>query len=338
MAPEQGPAQQRIRVGILGCSDIARRRFLPALLKTKNAVLSVVASRDLEKAKRFCPSAAYDIAGYDGLLARDNVDLVYISLPNHLHEEWVMKALEQGKHVICEKPLAPSSEAVKRMTGYAEVKGLLLYENIVYLHHPRHQAVKNMIAAGTIGVITELRTSFGFMLKDCGGFRMKTGQGGGAFLDQARYPLSAALFFLTGAAYRFDGRALFRNGLNVAMRVNARTDCDEHFTFSIGFEQDYECWYELVGERGTLRVDRAYTAPADLAGAIQLMTNGDVASAPVPAADHFALMLEKVCDLILRKQDYSGLCRDARRLALLADQAWESCERVNLGEMRNEQP
>ncbi len=325
-------AGRRIRIGILGCSDIARRRFVPALQKAGNASLSVVASRDPEKAKSWYPAADYDTAHYDDLLAGDKTELVYISLPNHLHEEWVMKALEHGKHVICEKPLALSPGSVKRLTAYAGQKGLLLYENIMYLHHPQHRMVKDMIASGVIGKIRELRTSFGFLLQDREGFRMKPAEGGGAFLDQARYPLSAALFFLEGSDYRFNGRAFFRNGLNVAMTASAVTDRKERFLFSIGFEQQYECWYEIVGEQGRLRVDRAYTTPADLANTIQLTTGGVSSVVSVPPADHFTLMLEKVCDRILQEGDHSVLYRAADRLAQLAEQVWESCDRVDLGE------
>ena len=324
----EGP---HIRVGILGCSDIAGRRFLPALQKARNARLSVVASRTREKAKRFSSSVDCEIADYDTLLSGTSADLVYISIPNHLHEAWALRALEQGKHVICEKPLALSSDAVERLTGYAERKRLLLYENIMYLHHPLHREVKRLIAAGAIGRVRELRTSFGFMLSDKEGFRTRADQGGGAFWDQARYPLSAALFFLAGAAYMFTGQALFRNGLNVAMNANALTDCDERFSFSIGFEQPYACWYEIVGETGKLRVDRAYTTPADMANVIQISTDGKVTAVTVPAADHFTLMIEQVCDAILRDQGYHELHSEARRLALLADQVWESCGRVQLG-------
>jgi predicted dehydrogenase len=326
---------EKQRIGILGCSAIARRRFLPALQKARNASLSVIASRDIEKAKRCFPALTYDAADYDGLLASPDVDLVYISLPNHLHEAWVLRALEAGKHVICEKPLAPSLESAIRMTGYAEQKGLLLYENIMYLHHPQHRIIKTMIASGAIGRVRELRTVFSFTLQDKEGFRTNAQQGGGAFLDLARYPLSAALFFLKGAQYRFNGRAYFRSGLNVAMEANVLTERDERLIFSIGFEQPYECWYEIVGEKGTLRIDRAYTTPADLANPIQVVTVSGAISIAVPAADHFMLMLENVCDLILQERGFCAPYQDARRLALLAEQAWKSCERVDLGGIRN---
>ena len=323
--------EPHIGVGILGCSDIAHRRFLPALLKARNARLAVVASRDRDKAGRFCSQVDCERTDYDALLANKKVDLVYLSLPNHLHEAWTMKALEQGKHVICEKPLALSSGAAERMIAYAEQRGLLLYENIVYLHHPLHCAVKQMVACGTIGNVTELRTSFGFVIKESGGFRTNAGEGGGAFFDQARYPLSAALFFLAGITYQFRGQAFFRNGMNVAMAARALTDRNESLTFSIGFEQSYACWYEIIGEKGKLKVDRAYTTPADMVNAITVSTDNGVSTVTVPAADHWTLMIERVCEALLRDQGYQELYGDARRLALLADQVWESCERVDLG-------
>jgi len=322
--------QQQVRVGILGCSDIAKRRFLPALLKTGNARLSAVASRDREKAKRFCPSISPETTDYDGLLATSNVDLVYISLPNHLHEAWVLRALEQGKHVICEKPLALSLGAVERMTEYAAHKDLLLYENMVYLHHPLHSIVRRMVADGAIGRVRELRTSFGFMLGDARGFRTNADQGGGAFFDQARYPLSAALFFLAGNAYEFTGRAFFRNRLNIAMEASALTDQNERFSFSLGFEQPYACWYEIVGEQGRLKVDRAYTTPADMVNSIQVCADSGTSVVTVPAADHFALMLERVCDAVLQARGFHDLPGAARRVALLADRVWEACEQIDL--------
>lgn len=322
---------KKIRVGILGCSDIARRRFLPSLRHARNACLSAVASRDIEKARRFLPSFDHEVAGYDALLANNTVDLVYISLPNHLHEPWVLRALAQGKHVICEKPLALSAEAVKRMTGYAEQKGLLLYENIVYLHHPLHRAVREIVAAGRIGRIRELRTAFGFIAKDSDGFRMKADQGGGAFFDQVRYPVSAAQYFLAGTVYQFKGQAFFRNGLNVSMRVRAVTDHNEQFLFSIGFEQPYECWYEIVGENGMLKVDRAYTTPADMVNVIQVSTDSGMIEEAVPAADHFQLMVEAVCDAIQQGQGYHDLYKRSTDLAQLADRVWDSCERIDLG-------
>ena len=115
----QFSSKHPLRIGILGCSDIARRKFVPALLNSDQAVLAAVAGRDRDKAAGFVPGGNYEVTGCDELVAGTGVDLIYISTPNHLHEEWAVKALEAGKHVICEKPLATSLCSAEKMLATA---------------------------------------------------------------------------------------------------------------------------------------------------------------------------------------------------------------------------
>lgn len=316
-------------VGILGCSDIAKRRFLPGLSRAKNAKLIACASRVLDKARRFFPDARYESIGYDDLLSRDAVDVVYISLPNHLHEEWTMKALSRGKHVICEKPAGLNEGSVRRMTEYAEQQELLLYENMAYLHHPLHREAGKIVEQGVIGRLRTVRAAFNFVL-DAPGFRLSPSPGGGSFHDQARYPLSAALFHLRGEFVGFTGQALFRNGVNVGLNARGVSSAGESIQCSIGFERQYECWYELIGDRGLLRVTRAFTTPADLTGVIEVIAGSDMTSVAVPAADHFQLMIEHVAGMIERRQGFSQAHQDARRLAAAADLLWNGCKRRDL--------
>ncbi len=314
-----------IGFGILGCSDIARRRFLPALARAGNARLVACASRDREKARRFCSEAGSDAVGYDELLSHDRVEAIYLSLPNELHEEWTLKALARGKHVLCEKPLGLDAASVERMTSLADRHGVLLFENIMYLRHPQHRMIRELVDEGAIGRLRGFRSSFGFTLPAPGGFRLSAGPGGGSFQDQARYPLSGALCHLRGELREFAGFAQFRNGVDVSLQACGRSSLGEQFFCSIGFEQTYECWYELVGDRGTLRLDRAYTTPADLANTIKLTTEGGVRSIAVPAADHFQLTIEHVAGLIARRQGFGEAHAQAIRLARAAEQLWTSC-------------
>jgi predicted dehydrogenase len=327
----------RVRIGILGCSDIARRRFLPALRAADNARLAAVASRDPASARTFLPAARYAACSYDELIASEAVDLVYISLPNHLHEEWTLKALERGKHVICEKPLGLTRGSVERMVSLAEKRDLLLHENLAYLHHPQHARMTELLAAGTIGRVRAVRAAFGFSLKDRTGFRADPARGGGSFHDQACYPLSAALAFLGVQQHLFRGHSFFAGGLNVGMTACSVTAGGESFWFSIGFDQGYECWYEIVGERGSLRLDRAFTAPADLAASIEVRTGTARLRVAVPAADQFRLMLEHVCGSVLKGTGFSGSHEQARHVSELAESAWAGCEQVILQERERRQ-
>lgn len=314
-----------LRTGILGCSDIARRKFVPALLASDHAVLAAVAGRDRNKAAAFVPGGNYAVLDYDQLVASPVVDLIYISTPNRLHEEWTVRALEAGKHVICEKPLATSLRSAEKMISAAEKHGVLLFENLMYLQHPQHSAVKRYIEQGHIGRITSFRTAFGFPGPPAGDCRLEPALGGGAFHDLNRYPLSAATYFLRGDDYRFCGIAFDREGLNMAMHGVAATSADEAFSFSIAFGQQYESYYEIIGELGKIRVDRAYTTPADLANKVLVLRGGDDASFIVPPADHFLLTINHVAALIGRSGDFREQHARSLRLARLADAMEKGC-------------
>lgn len=256
---------------------------------------------------------------YRQLVCSPDIDLVYLSLPNHLHEEWSVRALEQGKHVICEKPLSLSAASAKRMLETADRHGRLLYENLMYLQHPQHRAVKSLVASGGIGRVLSLRSEFAFPGPVENDFRLDPARGGGAFHDMNRYPLSAALFFLEGKAHRFiRGGTEVRDGLTLSLQAESVTDAGERFTFLTAFGLSYRSFYEISGERGVIRVERAYTTPADMVNRISVTIDGHDESFRVPPSDHFLGTIEHVCGLI-RSGQWGEEHNRSRKLAELAD-------------------
>lgn len=315
-----------IRVGILGCSDIARRKFIPALLKSSLACLVAVAGRERDRAASFVPPASTaQLLTYQELICSPAVDLVYISLPNHLHEEWSIRALEQGKHVICEKPLGLSAASVGRMLEAADNHGRLLFENLMYLHHPQHSAVKECIAAGRIGAVLSMQSEFVFPGPADGDFRLNPAMGGGAYHDMNRYPLSAALYFLAGKKHRFfQGREQNRDGLTWSLQAESYTDAGETFSFLTAFGLPYRSFYCISGEKGFIRVERAYTTPSDMENSITVMADGRDESFIAAPGDHFLNAIEHVCALI-RGGVWEAEHQRARELAGLAEMFYDNC-------------
>ena len=313
-----------LRIGILGCADIVRRKFLPALSATATAHLALLGRRDPETARVSLPASTYPVATYEQVLTSPDIDLIYIPLPNDLHEEWTIRALRAGKHVLCEKPLGLNPASVHRMTSAARETGRLLYENIMYLHHSQHQMVREIVHSGTIGAIRQLRANFCFTHSRTGDFRLNPAQGGGSFHDQARYPLTAALYHLQGTLDRFHGVTRYRNGLDVAVSGSALSSADELFTFTIAFDQPYEAFYELIGADGTIRLDRPFTTPSDLENVIRIRTGDREELRPVPAADHFQLMIEHVCRLI-PAGDFESELQAIEKRAELIEQMRQGC-------------
>jgi predicted dehydrogenase len=316
-----------LRVGILGYSDIVRRKFIPALLQSSKAVLAAVARRQPDGSAFPADGGPVRLMTYQELVCDPAIDLIYISLPNHLHEEWSIRALEQGKHVLCEKPLGLCAASVERMLKAADRNGRLLYENLMYLQHPQHRAVKSLIAAGRIGRVLSMRSEFAFPGPAEGDFRLDPAMGGGAFHDMNRYPLSAALFFLEGQRHRFlRGGTEVRDGLTLSLQAESITDAGEGFSFLTAFGLSYRSFYVISGERGAVRVERAYTTPADMECRISVTIDGRDESFRVLPCDHFLGTIEHVCGLI-GSGTWSVVHERSGRLAEMAGMFHESCTR-----------
>jgi predicted dehydrogenase len=314
-----------IRVGVLGCSDIARRKFIPALEHCANAQLAALSSLDRIKAAELLPKMNCPLLAHDELLQDESIDLVYLSLPNHLHEEWSIRVLNAGKHLICEKPLSTSLASTEKILSCATRNSRLIYENQMFLFHPQHRVVKSLIESGRIGRVTALRAFFGFPFPAKGDFRLDPGQGGGVFHDLARYPLGIAVHLLKGNLRDFRGQALWQGQLNIAVNGTAVTDSDELFNFSIAFGQQYESFYEVVGDKGKIRLERAFTTPHDYANKIILTEGSGVTEISAPPADHFQLMIEGISDIILTGADFSFLNRRAALIVRIADDMERGC-------------
>lgn len=307
-------------IGVLGCADIAVRRFIPAVQASNKVRLVALSGRDECKTAQLARQYGCAAMGHRELLHMEQVDLIYLPLPNHLHEEWALQALEKGKHVLCEKPLALNAGSVERIVAKAETTGLLAFENIMYLQHPQHALIKKMISDGKIGTITGLNCVFTMPTPAAGNFRLDPHQGGGAFHDLNRYPLSAARFFLKGdLAEIVHCDATWKNGMIESMDAKAITVTGEQFTFSIAFGQPYRSFYEILGTLGTLRLERAFTPPSDHACRLEIHRHDGNETIFMPAHDHFLLTIDHIAALIAGGSDYSVEYEHASSLARMAD-------------------
>ncbi len=185
-----------LRIGFLGAGFIAHRALGPAVHAANGVVLQAVAARQEQRARALEP-VGRSYAGadaYAALLADPDVDAVYISLSNEAHEPWTLAALAAGKHVLCEKPLGLDVDQVRRMHDAADAAGLVLLEGFFYRWHPRMHRIGELVDAGDLGPVRELRSQFCF---DGGeglvaNYRLEPERGGGALYDVGVYPLSAA--------------------------------------------------------------------------------------------------------------------------------------------------
>jgi len=180
---------KKTRWGLIGAGWIATTAIAPAMHAAENSVIQGVASRDPERSKALNPIIVHD--SYEALINNPLIDAVYISLPNHLHCEWTVKALKAGKHVLCEKPFAMNVAEVELMIQTAKECDRLLVEAVWARWHPRMVRAVELVKSGEIGQVVSIDASFTFPASIEGNYRLSPEMGGGALLDIGVYPLHA---------------------------------------------------------------------------------------------------------------------------------------------------
>jgi xylose dehydrogenase (NAD/NADP) len=180
-----------LRIGVLGAANIARL-FVAGVAPSEKVKVTTIGSRDSEKAAAFAKEVGVDRShgSYEALLADPEIDAVYIPLPNGMHAAWAIRAVEAGKHVLCEKPIAVTGAEAEAMFAAARASGRHLVEAYPYLAQPQTLKLREILGSGSLGRIRLIRASFAFTLADRSNVRFNPALGGGALLDAGSYPIS----------------------------------------------------------------------------------------------------------------------------------------------------
>lgn len=292
----------QLKVGILGCANIAIRSLAPAFQKHNAFNLIAFAGRDINKttetSKIFNCEA---LSSYQEMIDRTDIDLIYIPLPNALHYEWVIKALQSGKHVLCEKSLGCNYEEVKAMVFEARKNDRLLIENFQFRFHSQHQFVKKMINDGEIGAIRCFRSSFGFPpFPSFDNIRYKRELGGGALLDAGAYTIKATQFMMG------DGFEVKAASLHVSKEMDVdiyggifmQNSNGQISELSFGFDNYYQCNYEIWGSKGKITATRAFTAAPGIQPTVIVEKQGSNDSIVLPDDDHFSNLLTHMAQCV----------------------------------------
>lgn len=316
----------KLRIGVLGCANIAQRSMIPAIQQVEEIELVAIASRTQKKADEFAKQFNCEaIEGYQNLLDRNDINIIYMPLPTGLHEEWVMKALQAGKHIHIEKSLAMNYDSAIRMVDIARDKGLLIMENFMFLYHNQHKFVKELIDKREIGELRCFRSSFGFPPLPEDNFRFNTTLGGGALLDAAAYTVRASQLFL-GNDLWVDAATLNNQGKEVDIFGGAYLKSTNGLfaELAFGFDNFYQCNYEIWGSKGKIIAHRSFTPSPDFKPIITLEKQGGIENYEVEADNHFVNILKEFVHCVNTKQfeqKYEEILNQARLLQELRDKS-----------------
>ena len=242
--------------GFLGAGWIANRATAPAVRAANNAQLFGVASSDRARSAKFEPQNVYD--SYQQLLDDPQIEVVYISLANHQHLEWVTRSLEAGKHVLCEKPLGLNAIEVQKMIECAQRCNRLLVEAVWTRWHPRFKRIAEVVASGEIGELLTIESQFTFKSEMTENYRLDPALGGGALLDIGCYQINAWVALTNGAKdlkLNIVERKLGPTKIDLTTDVKAtiNNQIEAHFRSSFDFDAPQKL--KIDGRSGSIATE-----------------------------------------------------------------------------------
>ena len=327
----------KVRIGIICPSEIAFRRFMPAIQKLDCAEYIGVAHASVkewfgdnepnealllsekEKAENFRKEYGGKVFdSYESLLTSPEVDAIYLPLPPALHYRWAKEALRNGKHIFLEKPSTTSFADTSDLISVAKEKSLAVHENYMFAFHKQISEIQDIINSGKLGDVRLYRIAFGFPQRAKNDFRYNKALGGGALLDCGGYTVKLATMLLGETAKTVYSKLNYTDGFDVDIFGSAAMINSEGVTaqLSFGMDNSYKCELEVWGSKGFLRTGRILTAPDGFEPTAEITIGNETETVKLSADDTFGKSIEHFCrcvaDSQTREENYKKILKQAR--------------------------
>jgi xylose dehydrogenase (NAD/NADP) len=290
---------QILKWGMLSTARVNKLLFEPLCTSKRNCLLAV-SSREKYRAEAYAREKKIERAygSYAELLADPDIDVIYNALPNHLHAEWTVKAVEAGKHVLCEKPLALTLEEVDVISTAAQRHGRVVAEAFMYRTHAQTHVVREIVNNGNLGNVRMIRSHFTFMMTNADDYRWKPEMGGGSLWDIGCYPLSFARTVLSTEPLEvFGWQVTGPTGIDESFAAQMRFPGDIYVQFDCSFRIPFRVFMEIVGDEATLRIPRPFNPRAR--ETLELIRQGETETITVKGTPPYLSEVEDMADAIL---------------------------------------
>ena len=285
-----------VRWGILSTAHI-NRLVIPPAQASETVDVIAVASRDRARAHEYAQEWGIERAygSYEALLADPDVEAVYISLPNSLHCPWSVRALEAGKHVLCEKPLSRRAAEVEEAFAVAERTGRILMEAFMYRHNPQTRELTKLVEEGAIGNLRLVRAAFSFTMPDPENVRMRPDVDGGALMDVGCYCVSGCRLLAGEPDHVYGEQVIGPTGVDVVFAATMHFAGDVVGEFDCGLVLPDRDELEVMGDEGSVFLDDPWHARQPV---LELRRDGDLERIELERTDSYGLELENLSDAI----------------------------------------
>ncbi len=258
---------KKVKWGVLSTSKFALAKVIPAMRQCEQSEIVAIASRDLAQAQAFAAEAgiAKAYGSYEALLADPEIEVIYNPLPNHLHVPWSIRALEAGKHVLCEKPVGLNvAEAQQLLEAAKAHPKLKVMEAFMYRHHPQWQQAKHLVSTGKIGELKTIQSFFSYFNNDAGNIRNQADAGGGGLMDIGCYTISLSRFIFGAEPQRVCGLVDFDPNFQTDRLASALLDFGNgSATFTVSTQLTPYQRVNIFGTTGRVEIEIPVNAPPD---------------------------------------------------------------------------
>ncbi|MCY4019791.1 MAG: Gfo/Idh/MocA family oxidoreductase [Chloroflexi bacterium] len=292
----------KVRWGILSTANIGRK-VIPAIHESRNSVVTAVASRSLERAREFAAEQNIPTVygSYEELIESEEVDAIYNPLPNSMHAEWSIKCAGAGKATLCEKPFASDAAEAQTIVDAFAGQDVLLAEAFMYRFHPQHAKVKSILAAGGIGDLKIINSSFTFFISDEANIRLSKPLAGGGLMDVGCYCVNL-MRFMTGEEPETAtavGNIGPSTGVDEILAATLKFPSGVIGHFDCGLRAHRQQSYRLKGTSGSIVVGSSFTPDKGKDTVVQHWQGNQLTEHVIAPVDHYQLMVEDFADALL---------------------------------------
>jgi len=326
-----------INWGILGTASIATTRTIPAMAQAPSATLTALASRDAGRAKKVAEAfgIARDYGSYEALIADADIDAVYIPLPNNLHFEWCVRALQAGKHVLCEKPLCLSVREIAELAKLRDRSGRHIEEAFVYRNHPQWARIEELLRDDAIGRVRAVQGTMAKQFLDPNDIRNNPALGGGALYDLGSYVTSACRTIFGREPLRVIAAIERDPAFKIDRLTTAILDFgDGHASFTVASQSGPSSWgshqqLSILGSSGWMRCDFPYAHARPTPCHVYVGDSTSVGAFETAAqtfepVNQFALQIERFSRLVRGENVRSWPIEDAQATLRVIEALFES--------------
>jgi len=320
----------KVRWGVLSTANIGVAKVLPAMQRGEYCEVTAIASRSLEKAQAAAARLGIPKAygSYEELLADPDVDAIYNPMPNHLHVAWSIKALQAGKHVLCEKPIALSAAEAQELADAArQYPKLKLMEAFMYRHHPQWRRAKQIVDDGGIGELRTIHSFFSYYNDDPGNIRNQADIGGGGLMDIGCYNISLSRFIFGAEPRRICGIVEFDPHLNTDRLASGILDFGRGTaTFTCSTQLTPYQRVNIYGTSGRVEIEIPFNAPPDRPTKMWHQHDGTVDEIVFDICDQYTLQGDLFSQAILNDTPVPTPIEDAVANMRVIDAVFESAK------------